>query len=151
MAPALTTQLRPLHDRVLVERLEELDDKQGSIIRRIVELAARHRLPATYGSGVFPEVGGLLSYGQPAACAGAAHVGAGEGADRRRLIRRGPDVGQVRRRDPHRHARRARLRFRNAPSPDAGRHRTRLRDGATAEDRIVERRPRYPIPTTRTR
>lgn len=32
--------------------------------RRIVELAARHRLPATYGSDVFPEVGGLLSYGQ---------------------------------------------------------------------------------------
>jgi putative tryptophan/tyrosine transport system substrate-binding protein len=32
--------------------------------QRIVELAARHRLPTTYGSGVFPEVGGLLSYGQ---------------------------------------------------------------------------------------
>jgi len=31
---------------------------------RIVELAARHRLPTTYGSGVFPEAGGLLSYGQ---------------------------------------------------------------------------------------
>ena len=31
---------------------------------RIVELAARHRLPATYASGGFPEVGGLLSYGQ---------------------------------------------------------------------------------------
>jgi putative tryptophan/tyrosine transport system substrate-binding protein len=32
--------------------------------RRIVELAARHRIPAAYGSGVFPDVGGLLSYGQ---------------------------------------------------------------------------------------
>lgn len=32
--------------------------------RRLVELAARHRLPTAYGSGVFPEVGGLLSYGQ---------------------------------------------------------------------------------------
>jgi putative tryptophan/tyrosine transport system substrate-binding protein len=32
--------------------------------RRIVELAARRRLPAAYGSAVFPEVGGLLSYGQ---------------------------------------------------------------------------------------
>lgn len=32
--------------------------------QRIVELAARHRLPTTYGSGLFPEVGGLLSYGQ---------------------------------------------------------------------------------------
>jgi len=32
--------------------------------QRIVELAARHRLPTTYGSGLFPEAGGLLSYGQ---------------------------------------------------------------------------------------
>ena len=32
--------------------------------RRLVELATRHRLPAAYASGVFPEVGGLLSYGQ---------------------------------------------------------------------------------------
>ena len=32
--------------------------------RRIVELAARHRLPTTYGSSVFAELGGLLSYGQ---------------------------------------------------------------------------------------
>ena len=31
---------------------------------RIVELAAHHRLPATYGLAFFPEVGGLLSYGQ---------------------------------------------------------------------------------------
>lgn len=32
--------------------------------QRIVELAARHRLPTTYGTGAFPEAGGLLSYGQ---------------------------------------------------------------------------------------
>ena len=30
---------------------------------RIVELAARHRIPAAYQSGLFPEVGGFLSYG----------------------------------------------------------------------------------------
>ena len=29
----------------------------------IVELAARHRLPAVYPFRIFPEVGGLLSYG----------------------------------------------------------------------------------------
>ena len=32
MAPAPKTTLRPLHDRVLVRRLEKLDDKHGSII-----------------------------------------------------------------------------------------------------------------------
>src|SRR5881275_821079 len=32
MTQAPTTKLRPLHDRVLVRRLEELDDKHGSII-----------------------------------------------------------------------------------------------------------------------
>ncbi|MGH7309283.1 MAG: co-chaperone GroES [Candidatus Rokuibacteriota bacterium] len=32
MAQALKTTLRPLHDRVLVKRLEEQDDKHGSII-----------------------------------------------------------------------------------------------------------------------
>jgi putative ABC transport system substrate-binding protein len=31
--------------------------------RRLVELAARHRLPAVYETRLFPEVGGLLSYG----------------------------------------------------------------------------------------
>ena len=31
--------------------------------RRIVELAARHRLPAVYEHRLFPEAGGLLSYG----------------------------------------------------------------------------------------
>ena len=32
MAPDPTTTFRPLHDRVLVRRVEELDDKHGSII-----------------------------------------------------------------------------------------------------------------------
>lgn len=32
--------------------------------QRIVDLAARHRVPAAYSSAVFAEVGGLLSYGQ---------------------------------------------------------------------------------------
>jgi chaperonin GroES len=32
MTQALKTTLRPLHDRVLVKRLEEQDDKHGSII-----------------------------------------------------------------------------------------------------------------------
>ena len=32
MAQATTTKLRPLHDRVLIRRLEAQDDKRGSII-----------------------------------------------------------------------------------------------------------------------
>jgi len=32
MAQATPTKLRPLHDRVLVKRLEEQDDKHGSIL-----------------------------------------------------------------------------------------------------------------------
>ncbi len=32
MATATKTKLRPLHDRVLVKRLEEADEKHGSII-----------------------------------------------------------------------------------------------------------------------
>src|SRR6516162_10730460 len=32
MAPATKTKLRPLHDRVLVKRLEEQDERHGSII-----------------------------------------------------------------------------------------------------------------------
>ena len=32
MAHATKTKLRPLHDRVLVQRLEETDEKHGSII-----------------------------------------------------------------------------------------------------------------------
>ena len=32
MAQARTTKLRPLHDRILVKRLEEGDEKHGSII-----------------------------------------------------------------------------------------------------------------------
>jgi len=32
MAPATTTKLRPLHDRVLVKRLEEQDERHGSIL-----------------------------------------------------------------------------------------------------------------------
>jgi putative ABC transport system substrate-binding protein len=35
----------------------------NSLSRPIVELAARHSLPAAYFSSVFPEVGGLTSYG----------------------------------------------------------------------------------------
>jgi putative ABC transport system substrate-binding protein len=31
--------------------------------RRIIDLAARHRLPAVYETRQFPEAGGLLSYG----------------------------------------------------------------------------------------
>jgi putative ABC transport system substrate-binding protein len=34
-----------------------------SQMRQIVELAARHRLPAVYETRLFPAVGGLLSYG----------------------------------------------------------------------------------------
>ena len=34
-----------------------------SVRRRIVELAARHRLPAVYEYRLFTELGGLLSYG----------------------------------------------------------------------------------------
>ena len=32
MAPLTKTKLRPLHDRVLIKRLEEQDEKHGSII-----------------------------------------------------------------------------------------------------------------------
>ena len=32
MAQARTTKLRPLHDRILVKRVEEWDEKHGSII-----------------------------------------------------------------------------------------------------------------------
>jgi chaperonin GroES len=32
MTQTTTTKLRPLHDRILVKRLEEQDDKRGSII-----------------------------------------------------------------------------------------------------------------------
>ena len=32
MAPAMKTTLRPLHDRVLVKRLDEQDEKHGSLI-----------------------------------------------------------------------------------------------------------------------
>ena len=41
-----------------------VDPMFSSQRRRIVELEARHRIPAAYGSSTFPEVGGLLSYGQ---------------------------------------------------------------------------------------
>ncbi len=34
-----------------------------SLHRRIIDLAARHRLPAVYETRLFPEAGGLLSYG----------------------------------------------------------------------------------------
>jgi len=35
----------------------------GPLVSRIVELAAKHRLPAVYGSRTYPEAGGLMSYG----------------------------------------------------------------------------------------
>ena len=41
-----------------------VDPMFSSQRQRVVELAARHRVPAAYASGDFPEVGGLLSYGQ---------------------------------------------------------------------------------------
>ena len=43
----------------LVVVLDPLTYAQGS---RIVQLAARHRLPAVYGSRVFVEQGGLMAY-----------------------------------------------------------------------------------------
>ena len=35
----------------------------GPLVSRIVELAAKHRLPAVYGSRTYTEAGGLMSYG----------------------------------------------------------------------------------------
>src|SRR5262249_38475700 len=40
------------------------DPMLSSQRQRVVELAARHQVPAAYPSGLFSEVGGLLSYGQ---------------------------------------------------------------------------------------
>ena len=70
--------------------------------------------------------------------AGAIQVGAGSRAQRRSRVRRGPDVGQVCRSDPHRLEHRARLRSRGAPPPNVGCHRARFTDGATAESCVVE-------------
>jgi putative ABC transport system substrate-binding protein len=50
---------RPRSDAVLVVT----DPILSSQRQRIVELAARHRLPAVYDSSVWATVGGLLSYG----------------------------------------------------------------------------------------
>ena len=53
------------HARSRAEALVVVTDPLFSSQRRhIVELAARHRIPAAYWSRVFPEAGGLLSYGQ---------------------------------------------------------------------------------------
>lgn len=57
---AFETMARARVDALIVAA----DPMFSSQRQRIVELAARRRLPAAYGSGVFPDVGGLLSYGQ---------------------------------------------------------------------------------------
>jgi putative tryptophan/tyrosine transport system substrate-binding protein len=57
---AFETQARSHAEALLVVT----DPLFSSQRRRIVALAARHRIPAAYWSRVFPEAGGLLSYGQ---------------------------------------------------------------------------------------
>ena len=61
------TQLSAAFDTMVRQRAEALvlaaDPLLFSEVRRIVELAARHRLPAVYEHRTFPENGGLLSYG----------------------------------------------------------------------------------------
>ena len=56
-----------------------------------------------------------------------------EDCAQRSRLRRGPDVGQVRRRDTQRLEHRARLRSRGTPPPIVGCHRARFTDGAKAE------------------
>jgi len=57
--PAFETIARARADALVVA----VDPMFTSQRQRVVELAARHRLPAAYGSSLFPAVGGLLSYG----------------------------------------------------------------------------------------
>ncbi len=61
------TELMAAFDTIARERSDALilaaDPLLFSLGERIVELAARHRLPAVYEHRSFPEVGGLLSYG----------------------------------------------------------------------------------------
>ena len=59
--------LDPAFESMVRERSEAFvvapDPMLFSLRRRIVELAARHRLPAVYEYRLFAELGGLLSYG----------------------------------------------------------------------------------------
>ncbi len=59
--------LDPAFESMVRERSEAFvvapDPLLFSLRRRIVELAARHRLPAVYEYRLFAELGGLLSYG----------------------------------------------------------------------------------------
>ena len=59
--------LDPAFESMVRERSEAFvvapDPMLFSVRRRIVELAARHRLPAVYEYRLFTELGGLLSYG----------------------------------------------------------------------------------------
>jgi putative ABC transport system substrate-binding protein len=61
------TGLDPAFGSMVRERSEAFvvapDPMLFSVRRRIVELAARHRLPAVYEYRLFTELGGLLSYG----------------------------------------------------------------------------------------
>jgi putative tryptophan/tyrosine transport system substrate-binding protein len=61
------TGLDPAFEAIVRERSEAFvvapDPTLFSLRRRIVELAARHRLPAVYEYRLFTELGGLLSYG----------------------------------------------------------------------------------------
>jgi putative ABC transport system substrate-binding protein len=59
VAGALDTMVRRHADAVVVVS----DPMLNSQTREIVDLAARHRLPAVYEQRSFPEVGGLMSYG----------------------------------------------------------------------------------------
>ena len=59
VAAAFSTMVRQHADAIVVVS----DPMLNSQTREIVELAARHRLPAVYEQRSFPEVGGLMSYG----------------------------------------------------------------------------------------
>jgi ABC-type uncharacterized transport system substrate-binding protein len=66
-----TAALAPAFDRIVRERSEALVLAADPILfsqrELIVELAARHRLPAVYEYRFFAELGGLLSYGPDSA------------------------------------------------------------------------------------
>jgi putative ABC transport system substrate-binding protein len=60
-------QIGPAFDTMMRERVEGLSTAPGAIAntnrKRIVELAARNKLPAIYHTGQFVDDGGLMSYG----------------------------------------------------------------------------------------
>ena len=59
--------LAPAFEAAVKQRADALAGSQGTVLQnnigRIVELAARHRLPAIYPSREFTDAGGLMAYG----------------------------------------------------------------------------------------